>query len=149
MNIVPPSDFRTNVSALSASKFTSNAVPGLPDKLREEVAAKPMNTQMNDRHPLESRLRNWDETALRRTHEQYKQIFGLAEPVKRLMELNIVEQTDFNPIGESSNIHRDILLNKECSLDWEDVFPDSEALDSSLGFSSDVHTKIEGALNIR
>lgn len=56
--------------------------------------------------------------------EQYRRIFGAAEPIKRTMELKIVEQTDFMPnaLGNASNVHRDILLNKDTSIDWEDIY---------------------------
>lgn len=56
--------------------------------------------------------------------EQYRRVFGSAEPIKREMDLQIVQSTDFVPsvLGGSSNVHRDILLNKDASVDWEDVY---------------------------
>lgn len=52
-------------------------------------------------------------------------MFGAAEPIKRSMELKIVDETDFRPqaLGERApSLHKDILLGKEMSLDWEDVY---------------------------
>ncbi|AET40932.1 Ump1p Ecym_7079 [Eremothecium cymbalariae DBVPG len=148
MNVVPPSEYKTSVSTVSATEFRSNAVPSLPDTLRGQVGARPLNTQLNDRHPLETRVKNWDANEQKRKLEQYRQIFGVAEPMRRVMELEIVQQTDFNPIADPSNIHRDILLNKEASIDWEDIYPDSAGLSGDITLSNDVHTKIEKSLGI-
>lgn len=141
MNIVPSNDFKSSVASDKTGEFQSNAAPSLPDVFREQVGARPMNSQLNDRHPLESRIRNWEETQHRRQLEQYKQIFGIAEPMKRVMELQLVEKSDFNPLNHS-DLHKDILLNKEASIDWEDIYPASE-FTSGMGVSDDIHTKIE------
>ncbi|EDO18606.1 hypothetical protein Kpol_1048p37 [Vanderwaltozyma polyspora DSM 70294] len=148
MNIVPSDNFKSSVSTVSESKIVSNAVPSLPDTLRQqEGGAVPLSTQLNDRHPLENRVQNWEETQRKRQLEQYRQIFGIAEPVKREMELKIVENTDFNPLSNNaSSIHRDILLNKECDVDWEDVY--TSTTDSNSMLTSNVHSKIESTLGI-
>jgi proteasome maturation protein len=75
--------------------------------------------------------------------ETYRRVFGAAEPIRRTMELKIVEN-DFVPtvVGGQSNIHRDILLGKDTSIDWEDIYTDRD----SLGFSelgSGFHTEME------
>lgn len=142
MNIVPPSNFKSSISTDQDQKTTSNAIKTLPDTFRQqEGAAVPMTTQLNDRHPLESRLQNWEETQRNRQLEQYRQIFGIAEPMKRVMELEIVNRTDFNPLNHSS-LHADILLNKDSSIDWEDVYP-SSGLQTGNVLNDDVHTQIE------
>lgn len=40
------------------------------------------------------------------------------------MELNILDATEFKPqvLGGSDSMHRDILLNREATVDWEDVY---------------------------
>jgi proteasome maturation protein len=144
MNIVPQDTFKSQVSTDQDKSVLSSAVPSLPDTLRQqEGGAVPLSTQLNDRHPLESTLKNWETTQRQRQMEQYRQIFGIAEPMKR----EIVNRTDFNPLSTNGSIHRDILLNKECSIDWEDVYPGT-GLQASTMVGDDVHSKIEKQLGI-
>lgn len=64
------------------------------------------------------------------------------------MELRIVESSDFNPLSSAGgSIHRDILLNKEASVDWEDIYPGT-GLASGVNLGADIHAKIEKQLGI-
>jgi len=47
---------------------------------------------------------------------------------------------DFRPLalGGPSNFHLDILNNRDCSIDWEDVFVGEETLEAP-----DFHTEME------
>ncbi|CCF59844.1 hypothetical protein KAFR_0I00630 [Kazachstania africana CBS 2517] len=151
MNIIPASSFQSSVSTAQNKELTSNAVDTLPDTFRmQEGGAVPLSTQMNDRHPLESKLRNWEQTERGRQMEQYRQVFGIAEPMKRVMELNIVKSTEFNPLNTShhTSIHEDILLNKDNSVAWEDIYRNNDGLQSGMMVGNDVHTKIERSLGI-
>lgn len=142
MNVVPQASFKSSVSTDQEKESVSSSLRTLPDTLRQqEGGAVPLSSQLNDRHPLEAHLQNWDATQRNRQLEQYRQLFGVAEPMKRVMELEIVERTDFNPLNQSS-LHRDILLNKDASIDWEDVYP-GVGLQSGLNLGSDVHAQIE------
>ncbi|SCU93669.1 LAFA_0F17612g1_1 [Lachancea sp. 'fantastica'] len=158
MSIVPNQNYQTNVSSLSGSQPASNAAPALPDTLRSQNGgAAPLTSRMNGKHPLEAKLQNWDTTQRQRDLQQYRQVFGLAEPMKREMELAIVRNSDFNPLslgtenGFSSpaSMHRDILLNREASVDWEDVYPGSSSMGiGGVSLGADVHGAIERSLNI-
>lgn len=73
--------------------------------------------------------------------------FGIAEPVKRQMELNIVRQGEWRPSvlnghfggGASSGVHGDILAGRDCEIGWEDVFVGEELRDVV-----DFHSEMEG-----
>ncbi|CCK68027.1 Ump1p KNAG_0A03440 [Huiozyma naganishii CBS 8797] len=107
MNVVPRNEYKSSVSSTG-------------DALRSGAAGAPLATQMNGRHPLEQRVAKWEETQRKRQWEQYRQVFGVAEPMRRKMELSIVEATDFHPArndgaptaSHQGSMHRDILLNK-------------------------------------
>lgn len=80
--------------------------------------------------------------------ELLRRQFGLAEPVKRGMELAIVRAGEWTPQclspgsglgGGISGLHRDILEGRDTELDWEDVFTGDELRDSV-----DFHTEMEG-----
>lgn len=146
MNVAPPSNFPSQVS--TDKGLNSNAIKSLPDTLRQQNGGSvPHSSQLNNRHPLESRLQQWDQTQQTRQLEQYRQIFGIAEPMKRVMDLKLVKQTDFNPLNQS-NLHRDILLNKESSIDWEDIYGESPLNQSGNLLGDEIHAKIESHTGI-
>lgn len=123
MNIAPGN---SQFSTVDSVKFGDSApsAPGLQDILRTQQGPLSIASQVNGRHPLENRLTNWEKSQRELQLEQYRRIFGAAEPIKRSMELKIVDSTDFMPqeLGGGTNVHRDILLNKDCSVEWEDIY---------------------------
>lgn len=54
--------------------------------------------------------------------------YGLAEPVRRGMELKIVKDGEWRPLalqqagGGLPSVHEDILKGREDMISWEDVF---------------------------
>jgi len=75
-------------------------------------------------HPLEARLTQWRDTQDRLKMEMLRRQFGIAEPVRRGMELKIAEAGEWRPaaLGGSSSVHKDILEGRDCEIGWEDVF---------------------------
>jgi proteasome maturation protein len=69
--------------------------------------------------------------------------FGLAEPVKRQMELGIVRAGEWRPAALGGNmgggVHADILSGRDTEIDWEDVFEGGELRDVK-----DFHAEMEG-----
>ena len=124
---------------------SSYSVSGLSDMFKNGGPVS-LSSKINDKHPLEARVRNWEQTQQDLKMEQYKRLFGIGEPLKRTMELEIVKNTDFKPeiLGGSSNLHRDILLNKDSSVEWEDVYPGG--IDNE--FSSNFHAEMERKMGI-
>jgi hypothetical protein len=56
--------------------------------------------------------------------EMLRRQFGIAEPVRRGMELKITEAGEWRPaaLGRSSGVHKDILEGRDTEIGWEDVF---------------------------
>lgn len=56
--------------------------------------------------------------------EMLRRQFGIAEPVRRGMELKIAREGEWRPavLGGASGVHRDILEGRDCEIGWEDVF---------------------------
>lgn len=151
MNVIPNNSYQATVASNQDKLHQSNAIPSLPDTLRQqEGGAVPLSSQIGNKHPLETRISEWDQTQRDRQLEQYRQIFGIAEPMKRVMELEIIEKTDFNPLNNASSIHKDILLNKDTSIDWEDIYKNngSTGVSSSNMVNNDIHTQIENKLQL-
>jgi len=77
--------------------------------------------------------------------------FGVAEPVKRRMELDICEKGDWRPAclggegrtGGSSGLHADILAGRDCEIGWEDVFvgDESAGFEAVGGFHGEMEKK--------
>lgn len=150
MNVVPPSNFKSQVNSVENATHKSNAIATLPDTLREQNGGcLPISTQLNNQHPLQHHLQNYQSNERARTMEQYRQIFGIAEPMKRTMELKIVQGTDFNPLNEN-HLHSDILKNKDCSVDWEDVYQGgmNKAIHENVMLGDMAHSAIEKSVGL-
>jgi proteasome maturation protein len=48
-----------------------------------------VSAEMNGRHPLEARLKNWDETQQALKMESLMRVYGAQEPIRRGMEMKI------------------------------------------------------------
>jgi proteasome maturation protein len=65
--------------------------------------------------------------------------FGIAEPVRRGMELMIVEKGEWTPAvamtgaGGAVGVAGDILSGRDCEVGWEDVFTGALSDDSDTG----------------
>lgn len=161
MNVVPhssqPSTVNSTMTGTDDSqqyteKNTAAQLFQLPDTLRlNQGGSIPLSHSLNDRHPLESHLKNFDIERRNLKLKQYNDIFGVAAPMKNIMDLNIINSTNFNPLNNNTNnnLHSDILLNKDCSIDWEDIYNDNDySINNNTMNLDSVHTKIEHSLNI-
>ncbi|MDC6270793.1 proteasome maturation protein [Acetobacter pasteurianus] len=107
-----------------------------------------ISSKINNLHPLQSRVTSWEQTQQDSRLETYRRMFGAGDPIKRSMELAIVENTDFKPdcLGGSSIMHRDVLLGKDLSVDWEDVYPNGILNHGNT--VPDMHNEIEKRLGL-
>lgn len=128
INIVPTHNHLSQVRNTDAVPAAPSA-PGLVDTLRANGPVS-VASRINNRHPIESRVANWEENQQQMQMETRRRMFGIADPMKREMELSLVQQSDcLRPavLGGSSNVHHDILANKDWSVDWEDIYKDHTA----------------------
>ena len=61
--------------------------------------------------------------------ESLRRTFGIAEPVRRGMELKIVREGEWRPLalgGGVASVHEEILRGKDDSITWEDVYSGEE-----------------------
>jgi proteasome maturation protein len=69
--------------------------------------------------------------------------FGIAEPVRRGMELATVKNGEWRPValGEpSAGVHRAILEGRDCEIDWEDVYQ-GECAGGALEFHAEMERR--------
>lgn len=159
MRIIPES---AAPSKVSSTTFGTGApsVPALRDSLRNNGPIS-MASQLNNKHPLQSRLEKWEETQFNLKMENYRRTLGPGEPIRRAMELEIVKQSDkFNNFSlntVSSNgtsyikpvdsVHYDILMNKDNNVDWEDIYTDIIGNDLNV-LKMDFHAELAKKMNI-
>lgn len=125
LKFIPSNNAAESVQATSYSDGAPS-VKALPDTLRNGGHV-PIASQINNKHALQQRLENWEDTQVEFKLESMRRLYGPGEPIRRTMEMKIVDQTDsLTPqINDTKfNIHHDILYNKEFNVDWEDVYPD-------------------------
>ncbi|KAL4894769.1 putative 20S proteasome maturation protein Ump1 [Aspergillus ambiguus] len=115
------------------------SAPGLPDTLRDNLtlpaASGNPSTQTalpTSTHPLEARLLAWRQTQDALKMETLRRAYGIAEPIRRGMELKIVRDGTFRPAAlggvKGGNLHEDILVlgGRDTEVGWEDVFQGDE-----------------------
>ncbi|TRX97558.1 hypothetical protein FHL15_001313 [Xylaria flabelliformis] len=161
MRIVPPAQHSSTFTHLPPSTSAPSA-PGVYDVLRQGLnpsatlstaAASSSPAAPVSRHPLESRLKAWEATQENLRMESLRKTFGMAEPIRRGMELKITREGSWRPaclgggpgstgVG-SASVHEDVLMGREASCDWEDVFTGEEQR-GALG----VHDEMERKLKI-
>lgn len=146
MRIVPENGHQSSINSTKYGAPAEHA-PGLQDILKTQEGPLNMASKINNRHPLESRISNWESTQQQTQLETYRRIFGAGEPIKRTMDLEIVDATDFKPsvLGGSANIHKDILLNKDASVDWDDIYKGGIESGNNV---KDFHTEMEKKMGI-
>ncbi|CCA73905.1 related to UMP1-proteasome maturation factor [Serendipita indica DSM 11827] len=136
LKIVP-----TNDSSKVTLKDTANH-HGLHDTLK--YGPKSLASQHNNQLPIQSRLENWEQTQDDLKLNLYRNIYGLHAPVRMMMERKIVAQNPHFPAVQQSNVHLDILMGRDTTLDVGDFFGD----DLGPQFT-DIHGDMERARNIR
>ncbi|KAI5785568.1 proteasome maturation factor UMP1-domain-containing protein [Peziza echinospora] len=148
LRLAPPSAQPTSISHTpldGSSKNAPSAPTAVHDTLRHGLSNT--STALNSSHPLENRLKNWDAQQEKLKMEGLRRVFGLAEPLRRGMEMRIVG-ADWRPkvlgYGAGGDLHLDILRGRDESCEWEDVFTDT-LTETTISF----HDEMEQKLNMK
>ncbi|KAJ4419413.1 hypothetical protein N0V82_004995 [Gnomoniopsis sp. IMI 355080] len=135
LRIVPASSHSNTFSHIRPSAQGAPSAPGLHDTLRAGLGPDPFEatkdaTTPASTHPLESRLKQWELTQENMRMESLRRTFGIAEPIRRGMELKITREGEWRPMvlggGCSASVSEDILRGREATVEWEDVFTGEE-----------------------
>lgn len=120
---------RLTPAAGHASTTTSSSTLAPSAPVHDTMRAGPQSlaSKHNNRHPLESRLENWEQTQQDLKYETMRRIYGVAEPVRRGMELSLCrEGARHTGFGMEDGIGSDILRGTDCSLDVKDIWSGRE-----------------------
>jgi proteasome maturation protein len=140
MRIVPASSDAQSFSHVAHTSSAPSA-PGVHDTLRHGVGVSPYEAAATtitasqpaapvSSHPLEARLKNWEATQESLRMESLRRTFGMAEPIRRGMELNIVRRGEWRPLALGPglpSVHEEILRGREATITWEDVYTGEES----------------------
>lgn len=160
LRIVPADNHSSSFSHIGERSKGAPSAPGLHDTLRHGVGPSaysslpPSDTTSaaaaaataTSAHPLEARLKAWEATQHGLRMESLRRTFGMAEPIRREMELKITRTGEWRPLalgGAAPSLHEEILRGKDCSISWEDVFTNEESR-TFVG----VHDEMERKLKI-
>jgi proteasome maturation protein len=111
--------FRANLNLIAPaagnSKWGSSSLNPL---------ATPFVPALQSNHPLEARLRGWRSTQNSLKMDMLRRTYGIAEPVRRGMELRVAGIGEWRPmsLGGGTPVHSDILSGRDWEMDWDDVF---------------------------
>ncbi len=133
LRIVPASGHATSTTNLHTTPSSSSvskgapSAPGIHDTLRFNLASTTTTTtapQPTSSHPLEARLARWQQTQDDLKMESLRRTFGVAEPVRRGMELKLAREGEWRPqaLGGSAGVHGAILAGRDAEVAWEDVY---------------------------
>ena len=151
MRIVP-ADSKPQTFSHTTHTSSAPSAPGVHDTLRHGVGLNPYDASRTSEvpvsgHPLEARLKQWESTQESLRMESLKRTFGMAEPIRRGMELKIVRDGEWRPMalgGGLPSVHEDILRGRDASISWEDIYTGDE----TRGIVG-VHDEMEKKLKIQ
>ena len=149
LRIVPGDAHAATFTHLPDASRSAPSAPGVHDTLRHGVgpsAASGQAAAPPSAHPLEARLRAWQATQDEVRMRTLRKTFGVAEPVRRGMELRLTRGADgLRPSalgGGRPGVHEDILLGRDASVDWEDVFTGEDNA-GAVGFHDEMERKLK------
>ncbi|KAK4163162.1 putative proteasome maturation factor UMP1 [Cladorrhinum sp. PSN259] len=152
LRIVPSSSHHTTFTHQPSPHNVAPSAPGLHDTLRAGVGPSPLSTSSTTEaissHPLEARLKAWESTREQLRMETLRRTYGIAEPVRRGMELKITRDGQWTPLCLNSNngavgsVHEEILTGRDGTIEWEDVFKGDESEAVKVGVHEEMERKV-------
>jgi len=123
-------------SSKSASvQDTSNSL-GLHDTL--QYGPRSLAAEVQTAGDLKGRLENWEATQDNLKLPLERNLYGMHAPMRRLMERRIVASMPHTLNAPQTNLHLDVLMGRDETIEVADVF-----LGREIGLTSDAHGEIE------
>lgn len=80
--------------------------------------------------------------------ETLRRTFGMAEPIRRGMELKITREGEWRPValgstgGGMGSVHEEILTGRDATITWEDVYTGEETR-AAVGMHDEMERKLK------
>ncbi|KAL4243909.1 Proteasome maturation factor Ump1 [Abortiporus biennis] len=120
---------------------TSNSL-GLHDTLR--YGPRSLATEAQSSCTIKDRLENWEITQDNLKLTQLRNVYGLAAPVRLLMERKMVGYNPHMPALKTSNVHLDVLMGRDETIECADFMMPANELQQPL----DIHQEMEKKLHM-
>nr|GAT58411.1 predicted protein [Mycena chlorophos] len=117
---------------------TANSL-GLHDTL--QYGPRTLATESSD--GFRGRLENWEETQDNLKLTLQRNMFGMHAPLRLLMERKIVSANPHMPVFPQSNLHLDILMGRDETIEPVDIFGGQET-----GAPQNIHAEMEKKLKM-
>ncbi|KAF7310492.1 hypothetical protein HMN09_00591700 [Mycena chlorophos] len=104
-------------------------------------APKTLATESSD--GFRGRLENWEETQDNLKLTLQRNMFGMHAPLRLLMERKIVSANPHMPVFPQSNLHLDILMGRDETIEPVDIFGGQET-----GAPQNIHAEMEKKLKM-
>ncbi|KAG2045274.1 proteasome maturation factor UMP1-domain-containing protein [Suillus americanus] len=130
--IIPPSQIKTASISDTAGSL------GLHDTLRYGLRSIATETRGGG---FENRIAKWEETQDNARLHMLANLYGPSAPMRLLMERQIVSASPHMPGMPQSNIHLDILMGRDETLDSTDFFLGMES-GPPLSIHNDMEKKL-------
>jgi proteasome maturation protein len=142
LRIIPADAHTSSFSHISDRTPGAPSAPGLHDTLRAGVGPSPYDSLPStsttktgakpiSAHPLEARLKQWEATRDALRMETLRRAYGIAEPIRRGMELKITREGEWRPLALPGSgvpgVHEEILAGKDDMITWEDVYTNEDS----------------------
>ncbi|ESK98175.1 hypothetical protein Moror_354 [Moniliophthora roreri MCA 2997] len=126
-------------SSKSASVAETANSLGLHDAL--QYGPRTIATEVKSEGGIKERLENWEETQDNLKLTMMRNVHGLHAPMRLLMERKIVSRNPHMPALPQTNIHLDILMGRDETIEPGDVFGEPIRV-PSLNIHSDMERKL-------
>ncbi|CEJ84798.1 Putative Proteasome maturation factor [[Torrubiella] hemipterigena] len=148
MRIIPEANTSSSFSHNAEQTTSAPSAPGVHDTLRHGLGQTPLEAKSSkpvSAHPLEARLKNWEATQEAVRMETLRRTFGMAEPIRRGMELKMVRDSEWRPLALGNglpSVHEEILRGREDIITWEDIYTGDDTKPIA-GFHDEMEKKLK------
>ncbi|KAF9014750.1 proteasome maturation factor UMP1 [Hymenopellis radicata] len=130
-----------SAAAKTASVQETAGSLGLHDTL--QYGPRTIATEIKTESGLKGRLESWEETQDNLKLTMQRNVYGMHAPMRLLMERKIVSANPHMPALPQSNLHLDILMGRDETIEPGDIFGGLEN-----GGSLNIHRDMEKKRNI-
>jgi len=118
---------------------TANSL-GLHDTLKH--GPRSLAAEVKTTSPIKDRLENWEAAQDNMKLNMQRNIYGMHAPVRMLMERKLVGYSPHMPALRTSNIHLDILMGRDETLECADFMMPASERTPSMDIHADMEKKL-------
>ncbi|KAI0089738.1 proteasome maturation factor UMP1 [Irpex rosettiformis] len=134
LRIVPASTPKT-----ATIQDTANSL-GLHDTLKH--GPRSLASEVKTVSTIKDRLENWEATQDNLKLNLHRNVYGMHAPIRLLMERKLVGHNPHMPALRTSNVHLDILMGRDETLEPADFMMPASEMSASMDIHADMEKKL-------